>query len=701
VSEHRLNTRVVVVQQADEKLLAQIAGLWRSEKRTLGFFPEAALGDYAQRRGILGAVDGHGHLVGYLLLYRTKAGGMGVAHVVHLCVARAHRHRGIARQLVSALRDETSTCVGARVRCRRDFPANSLWPRLGFHALREGPGKTGQPITEWWIDYGHPDLATEAIEAKLRSRIVTAIDACVFFDITDEDSAGKIESHALLADWILDSIALCIAPELLNEINRCQDERKREQGREAFQRYTKLRASPDVLEATANSLKRHFPQNMSISDESDLRELAYAICGGACVFLTYDPRLLMLDEVLHDEAGLSVQRPAGFISRLDEFEREREYQPARFRGSSLENRLAKADELEQLVERFQQPALGERRASLRELLASLLSMPDRAAVRVLLLNGEPAFLLSARVRDHSCLVAEALRIGHSPLDRTLGNLLVSELVRLAVSRDLDLVSIDDPHISSSIRQALREFHFQKDNDAWHRAVVQGIKSKEAIKKLLNSRSEACPSLRGFHDRLIADLERCFSIGDWSMISQIEDAIWPAKVAGTSVPCYVVPIQPHWAAQLFDSRLAEGRLLPADPTLLLRSENVYYTAAPCRFIEVPSRILWYVSHHRRFHGSKAIRCASTLQDVTIGPAEDVYRRYRRLGVYDRRDVARIARANGEVTALVVGQAELLRTPIMWDEVQSIRYELEGRRDVFRRPTQIETPTYDTLFKRGWH
>jgi GNAT superfamily N-acetyltransferase/predicted nucleic acid-binding protein len=685
----------------DELLLREVAELWRAEKKTLGFFPEAALADYAQRGGILCATDDQGRLVGYLLLYRSKMAGLKTAHIVHLCVDSPHRGHGIARQLVSAMRDVTRTCLGAIARCRRDYPANSLWPRLGFLPIRETTGKAGLPMTEWWLDYGHPDLVSQIIDAELENKIITAIDACVFYSIHDDNSVDNVESQALLADWIPDSIALCVTPELRNEINRCQDKQRREQGRQAFRCFTELRGSPDVLEDAVNSLRVHFPQVLSVSDESDLRELAYAACAGASVFLTYDPSLLKLDDALYSEFGLSVQRPASFISRLNEFEKEREYQPARFRGSSLENRRAKGSELDQLAARFQQPSIGERKAALRERLAKLLATPTSTALKILLSEEKPVLLFSERVLDTTCLVAEIIRTEQSMLSMTLAHLLVSELLRQAITQRLELIRVEDQYVSTSLKQALRGFHFQEKDGVWHRAVLQGMQTAESVVKLLDSRSEACRPLSGFHGRLVEDLERCFAYEDWSTICSLEQAIWPAKVAGTSVPCYIIPIRPLWAAQLFDSRLAGSRLLPADAILLLRSENVYYTAAPCKFLVTPSRILWYVSHDKRFQGSKAIRCASTLQEVAIGPAQDIYRQYRRLGVYKWEDVARVARSDGTVTALVFGRAEPLGIPIGYEKLCSVLDDLGERRKTFQSPTRIETGTYDSLFESGWN
>ena len=186
---------------------------------------------------------------------------------------------------------------------------------------------------------------------------------------------------------------------------------------------------------------------------------------------------------------------------------------------------------------------------------------------------------------------------------------------------------------------------------------------------------------------------------WDSVSAIEDAIWPAKVAETAIPSYVVPIRPIWAAQLFDTSLAEDRLFPADPMLLFRSENVYYSAASCASIEAPARLLWYVSHDTRIPGSKAIRAASSLTEVTTGPAKNVYRRFRRLGVYKWADVAEIARDDGGVSALRFGNTETLQRPILWDELQTTLRDLENRKNQFQRPTRINTATYDTLYRQG--
>src|SRR5271168_2492508 len=52
---------------------------------------------------------------------------------------------------------------------------------------------------------------------------------------------------------------------------------------------------------------------------------------------------------------------------------------------------------------------------------------------------------------------------------------------------------------------------------------------------------------------------------------------------------------------------------------------------------PARILWYVSQGHAKRGAKSIKACSRLDSIEVGDAEEIYRRYRRLGVYTRRNV----------------------------------------------------------------
>ena len=191
--------------------------LWRANSRTLGFFPGGAFNDYAKQRNVLVAIDSKKKCIGYLL-YRCSRGRV---IIVHLCVDGAWRGKGLANKLIEHLKTSTKGFWGIGLRCRRDFKANKMWPKLGFvaHHERAGRSRDGKELTFWWLDYGHPTLFTYAIGQKLETKLCVTIDANVFFDFYDNTPQAE-ESKALLADWLQDDLQVCLTDEILNEIDR-------------------------------------------------------------------------------------------------------------------------------------------------------------------------------------------------------------------------------------------------------------------------------------------------------------------------------------------------------------------------------------------------------------------------------------------------------------------------------------------------
>ena len=122
--------------------MISVKKLWRANSATLGFFPDDAFAEYAARKQIVVALDSERNCVGYLLY---RASYMTIT-IVHLCVDSKNRHKGVARALVDYLKQITKESKGIRMRCRRDYEANKVWPRLGFVALSDRPGRSRNPL---------------------------------------------------------------------------------------------------------------------------------------------------------------------------------------------------------------------------------------------------------------------------------------------------------------------------------------------------------------------------------------------------------------------------------------------------------------------------------------------------------------------------------------------------------------------------
>ena len=123
--------------------------LMKPNTRTIGFLPRAVLRDHLDKGWVFGASTRDGRLIGYLLY----ASYLDRFRVVQLCVSRDFRNKGVARQLIETLKMSATSQKVMRLRCRNDFPANSLWPKFGFVPLYETPGRSRdrRPLTLWYL----------------------------------------------------------------------------------------------------------------------------------------------------------------------------------------------------------------------------------------------------------------------------------------------------------------------------------------------------------------------------------------------------------------------------------------------------------------------------------------------------------------------------------------------------------------------
>ena len=140
----------------DSALLDAVIALHATDGHNLGMFPKGAFQEHARKKWILVALDDHGACLGYLLYRQAKER----ATIVHLCVRRDSRSKGVGRDLVERLKTETKHLRGIGLYCRRDYEATAAWPRYGFApvATKRGRGADGAELEFWWLDHNDADL---------------------------------------------------------------------------------------------------------------------------------------------------------------------------------------------------------------------------------------------------------------------------------------------------------------------------------------------------------------------------------------------------------------------------------------------------------------------------------------------------------------------------------------------------------------
>ena len=220
---------------------------------------------------------------------------------------------------------------------------------------------------------------------------------------------------------------------------------------------------------------------------------------------------------------------------------------------------------------------------------------------------------------------------------------------------------------------------------------------QAILSTLGKAKLSCDGLVGIADMLSGESIRQNPLAAW----EAEHLLWPAKILGCGIPNYVVPIRPGWAADLFDSGLADGRLWGADADLALNPESVYYRSALNSPFQSVGRVLWYISQAKGEPGSMRIRACSRLNGVFVGRAKDLFREFRRLGVYNWNDVLSTAKGDpeGRIMALKFQGTERFPHTLKWDDFQEI-LRRNGIRSNLQSPIKISETAHAEIYRRGF-
>lgn len=491
-------TRVSRVAPGTE-LLEQVKKLWRSNSRTLGFFPDGAFDEHAGAGKILVASRSE-RLAGFLTYREAR----GRAAIVHLCVAPAFRGRGVARTLVERMREHIGPEVaGILVRCRRDFPASAIWPRLGFVPIHRehGRGKEKTSVDVWWQDFRRPDLFSALLTERFASTVPAVIDTQVFLDLALSGRPHGQQAKALAADWIAGELSIWLTDEILVEIDRDRNESRRKELRKAVSQYPRLSDKPENFQIALSEVRSVLAASSSERSESDLRHIARAIAANAPLFITRDQAILDAAERLYERFGLSVVHPLHAIARVEELADEARSKPGRLSGTLLRVAKAQVSDIDQLVRAFVNTERGEKKGALlaraRHVATHRSQFGCRAVYEV---DGSPIAMLGMDSRQAIAHV-RVLRIRNHPLGSTLTRHLLWRAVQDAASAACKAIEFEDEVTPSTEAALLESGYFRMRDGRWVKLLFAGLQPAEAIHEGLTELGRAYPAIREHTDKV--------------------------------------------------------------------------------------------------------------------------------------------------------------------------------------------------------
>ena len=649
--------------------------LMKRNAGTLGFLPRAALQEYLAREGVLGAKCRDSRLAGYLMY----AANRDRFRIAQLCVSEEGRGKGVARGLLEALKASASTQKVITLRCRNDFPANDMWPKLGFVPISESPGrsKEGHPLTFWRLQLARHDQL-ELFRANMSDDVLDAvIDAQVFFDFDRPDSDLAQPSKALISDLFVDSVNLWFTDELLSEINRSDSPSEREAARTRAGQFLEVKHHPHLVEDLETRLKGVLPSRTA-NQRSDILHLAKTAASELDIFVTRDQLLLNRSAQIREAVNVRVLSPTGLILKLRELSETQPYAAERVSGLGLAwRRLTSQEFLGFPFERFLNR--GERARDLRTKIDSLVSDNPGSEVEILWAGNNPVAVRGIAYDLPSALTVHLCRVAGSVRSASMRLFPIEDAINRAVTRHLEVVEIAGSAVPMDLLPAISEMGFTRRGAGFIRFCFTGYRQRDAA---LSRISELVPGCAGSYEDMPGfDLDRCCS----------------PMLSDTAQNHFLIPIRPGFARNLIDRQLSSSDMFGGDPDVLLRWSNVYYRAATQhRMLKAPGRILWYVSGD-----SKEIAAISHLEEVVLDRPKELFRRFRRYGAFEWRDLFETCGGDvsQEVMALLFSHTFPLRRRVPLDEIWSV-FDEDGVGRSLQSPRKLEPGTFRKLLNLGY-
>jgi hypothetical protein len=666
---------------ADPACLDQVIELGDRNNKTLGFLPFAGFRTAAAEGRIAVALADDGEVLGYCLFDLPRE----VVRIVQVCISAAARHSGLARTLLDAVSARYSGRLGLVLKCRADWPADKMWPKLDFVAQTQvlGRSKAKHPLTVWWRSHGHADLFTLLDEYKAASRSA-AIDSNVYCDLHSAKKRQGGKHTAVLAPLIADDeLNIMLLPSLETEIYATKDHGERTRFLNAKVNYTRAKepASPDIVDHLIAGIPNHIlAKDTSLQRDAELIAEAYA--NGIDLFITRDRKAIQYFLEPATELAIEVLHPTEVPTYLDVQQSHHTYQPVHLEETTFTvqrlDRALTADEVALLLDN----AEGERLIDLRRRLADLAGRATTDVERSALFDGDVQLRAAWADRDSAALEVLLLRIPSGTLQTTLASQL-SQMLRIeAIRRGKCVVRITDPHVQRAVRAILEADGFYADTDGLAALTLPVIGTWPEVSAKAQAVAE-----REKADALLHLLELPENP---STAQTVEfERLWaPAKVLGQGIANYLVPIKPPFASELLGY---PASLMSRPDDLGLSREHVYYSSRPGQ-LRPPARILWYISGRTE---PSAI-ATSNLVEVRVDTPKRLHRLYARLGVWNLADIEKAA-SHGKAAAFRFTDTEMFPHMVGLDRIRALAPR--GRRLLLRSAQELDDGWYERIYREG--
>lgn len=671
--------------------LEPICTIWGSNRATLGLMPKDAFKECIGKKWILVA-EVSGQVVGYLQFRYTMRNQ--TLSIVHLCVDKSARGQGTAELLLDKLVDDFRlVSMGIKLNCRSDYaPAIAFWTRYNFQPKGTLPSRGNNPnvhLVVWWFNFGHKDL----FSIQETNKIKAILDVNIILKLRDMPLSDEVrdEIKQLQSDWLVTEIEYYKTSETTSEIFRDEDTDRRERSKEYLKNFPELNIDKSIVKPMELELMGLFP-GTSDNDRSDRRQIAEAILSGFPYFVTLDNGILAQADKVLELYPLNIVKPSTLIAEIDLAINAEDYYPSKLSGNNFSVGKLRPDERTLIDAVFLNHGQGEKKSVFSGILNELIAKPT-GCVQVIKEAGQIVGLFGY-YEDNDTLFVPVIRTKQYSLRQTIFLQNINDLVKLAQKKNKHFIAVSDKCLTAIEKNLLLNVGFFLRQDFYIRGIKSGLYLTNELSAQLSHISAKIPELK----QLIG------TVNDQSILEAValEKLLWPLKVADADIPCFIIPIKPFYAKELFDTKAAKSELFGVQPSLIWSHENVYYRNINPNIEKCPARILWYASADKNSVRQKAIVCSSYLNEVLIGPATELFAKHEKFGVYTwKRDVLKLAKniPKKAIKILRFSDSESFPHAVNIKTIKEVLARNGETDNNFQSPRQIKSTTFMELYALG--
>lgn len=651
----------------------KIDALWKKDRSKLGMYPAGAFLKDIDERKLLIALDQNESIKGYLL-FRIIKSKQSIG-IVHLCVDSNFRGAGISLALLDKLKvDVKGKFKNIRLNCRSDYlDANKFWEKNGFRPknVKNSRGKDQSIFLRTWVlQLEYEDLFTSFGD---QDKIRAMVDYNTILELKNDFD------HLLNGSWMHDDVLFYYSDTIFNKLSIINSEKiDFSLLKENVRGFLEISSSHEIIHNISKCFHEKDENVVNLTD-FELNQLSTACASHLKYFITDNQNFNRIKPIVSDLYDVKILNTEEFVLNIDQLVFTDQYFPEKLLIEGISMIDFCSNDIENLVIDYK---LHDQEANLFKTSLVKTIGSNKSYAKIIKIKEESQALFIYEVEDKKINIRN-IKLKSSMMKNTLFSFILKYIIDECLANSFELICVDEFSLTDDELGILDSFGFYRSYDnTYFKIIIRKIFERDnfidTVSKIVNT-----------------DIEVIFDCDTFIL----EKRLWPSKFIESNIPCYIIPIKSYYAKALFDKIAVSQDIFSSENPVIWNNTGIYYRAVNPNVEKFPARILWYVSEEKNFGRTKGIVACSLLEKVEIGPAIDLYTKYKNYGIYNWDDhILKLAKGKKRknIKVLKFSSTEVFPNVISYNRLETLIRDRKESFNNLQSPLKVHEAVFFSIY-----